>query len=306
MSQFKIDRRKFIAALAAGTAHMMFSPLYGANAFPKDSTNPLQMIKLGNTGIETTMLGFGTGVHGFNKSSFLTRQDESYSLRTIIKAYEQGIRFFDLADTYGTHGLMKEALKSMKREELTLISKMWTRGGGIPGEERPDADVVVDRFRKELDVDVIDLIQLHCLVSENWTDEEKKQMDILENLKAKGIIRAHGTSVHSLEAMKKVATTDWVDVLHARINPYGIAMDRKDPQEVIDVLKTIKDKGTGIIGMKLIGDGQYKADPDKIDHTLKFVLGLNLVDMVIVGFETNNEVDDYLGRMKKALVELKS
>ena len=71
-------------------------------------------------------------------------------------------------------------------------------------------------------------------------------MDILENLKAKGIIRAHGTSVHSLEAMQKVAETDWVDVLHARINPYGIVMDRKDPQEVVDVMDKIHQQNKGI------------------------------------------------------------
>ena len=304
----KIDRRKFIAALAAGTAHLMFTPLYANNVYPSEALNPLQKIKLGNTGIETTLLGYGTGVHGGYRTSFLTRQDHAKSVATLVKAYEQGIRFFDLADTYGTHGIMKEALKSMNREELTLSSKIWTRSGGIPEpkEERPDADVVVDRFRKELDTDVIDLIQIHCMVDENWTDEEKKQMDILENLKAKGIIRAHGTSVHSLEAMQKAAATDWVDVLHARINPYGIAMDRNDPKEVIDVLKQIKEGGKGIIGMKLIGDGQYRDNSEKINHALKFVLGLNLVDMLIVGFENNDEVENYLGRMEKTLIGLNS
>lgn len=302
----KIDRRKFIAALAAGTAHLMFTPLYANGVYPSEALNPLQKIKLGSTGIETTLLGYGTGFHGNQRSSFLTRQDHTKSIATLVKAYEQGIRFFDLADTYGTHGLMKEALKSMNRDELTLSSKIWTRSGGIPEpkEERPDADVVVDRFRKELDTDVIDMIQIHCMVDANWTDEEKKQMDILENLKAKGIIRAHGTSVHSLEAMQKAAETDWVDVLHARINPYGIAMDRKDPQEVIDVLKKIKDGGKGIIGMKLIGNGQYKDNSEKINHALKFVLGLNLVDMLIVGFQNNDEIDNYIGRMANTLKEL--
>lgn len=304
----KIDRRKFIAALAAGTAHLMFTPLRGANTLPGLSSNPLQKIQLGNTGIETTLLGFGTGVNGGYRTSYLTRQDHEKSIATLIKAYEQGIRFFDLADTYGTHGFMKEALKKMNRDEVTISSKIWTREGGIPEakEDRPNADVVVDRFRKELDTDVIDMIQIHCMVDAEWTDEEKKQMDILENLKAKGIIRAHGTSVHSLEAMQKAVATDWVDVLHARINPYGIAMDRKDPQEVIDVLKQIKDAGKGIIGMKLIGNGQYKDNSEKINHALKFVLGLNLVDMLIVGFENNDEIDNYLGRMKNTLIELKS
>ena len=302
----RIDRRKFIAALAAGTAHLMFAPLYGSNNLPGRSFDPLQKIRLGKSGIETTLLGIGTGVHGGSRSSFLTRQDNNKSISTLIHAYDRGIRFFDLADTYGTHGLMREALKKMNRDETTLISKMWTRSGGIPEEERPDADVVVDRFRKELNTDIIDLIQLHCMVDGKWTDGEKKQMDILENLKARGIIRAHGTSVHSLEAMKNAVETDWVDVLHARINPYGIAMDRNNPQEVIDVLRKLKDAGKGIIGMKLIGDGQYKDNSEKINHSLKFVLGLQVVDMIIVGFETSDEIDNYLDRMEKTLLALKN
>jgi aryl-alcohol dehydrogenase-like predicted oxidoreductase len=301
----KVNRRIFLAALAAGTAHLMFAPLFASETHATLDLNPLQRIKLGKSGLETTLLGFGTGVNGYSRSSFLTRQDEKKSIAVLIHGYNRGIRLFDLADLYGTHGIMKEALKEMNRDELTLVSKMWTLSGGIPENERPDANIVVDRFRKELDTDVIDLIQLHCLVDGQWTDAEKKQMDILETLKSKKIIRAHGTSVHSYEALKAAVQTNWVDVLHARINPYGIAMDKHDPQEVVDVLKQLHQSGKGIIGMKLVGNGEYKTNSEMIDNSIKFVLGLNVVDMIIVGFETEAEIDNYLERMEKALKELK-
>lgn len=299
-----MDRCNFIAALAAGTAHMAFAPLYASNSTL--DINPLQKIKLGKSGIETTLLGFGTGVKAHLRSSFLTKQEKSKSIATLVHGYDRGIRFYDMADTYGTHQLMSVALKHMNRDELTIISKMWTRGGAIPESERPDANIVVDRFRKELNTDVIDLMQLHCLVDGMWTDVEKRQMDILENLKSKGIIKAHGTSVHSLEAMQAAVATDWVDVLHARINPYGIAMDRKDPQEVIAVMSELHQSGKGIVGMKLVGNGEFKGNDEKINHSLKFVLGLNMVDMIIVGFETEAEIDNYIDRMEKTLIELKA
>jgi aryl-alcohol dehydrogenase-like predicted oxidoreductase len=302
----KVDRRIFIAALATGTAHLMFAPLFASGSLTNVDINPLQRIKLGKSGIETSLLGFGTGVNGGSRSSFLTRQDKMKSIATLVHGYNRGIRYYDLADTYGTHGLMKEALKEMDRNEVTLGSKIWTRGGAIPENERPDANIVVDRFRKELGTDYIDLVQIHCMEDGKWTDIEKEQMDILENLKAKGIIRAHGTSVHSLEAMQTAAATDWVDVLHARINPYGIAMDRKNPEEVITVLSKLHNSGKGIIGMKLVGNGEYKDNSEKINHSLKFVLGLTMVDMIIVGFENNNEIDNYLERMEKTLLELKA
>jgi aryl-alcohol dehydrogenase-like predicted oxidoreductase len=268
--------------------------------------NPLQKIRLGKSGLQTTLVGFGTGVHASDRTSFLTRQDKNKSIAMLHHAWDKGVRFFDCADSYGTHGLVAEAMQKMNRDDLTLASKIWVRGGGIPEPERPDANVVVDRFRKELKTDYIDLVQLHCLVEENWTETQKKQMDILENLKAKGIIKAHGVSVHSLDAMKEAADSSWVDVIHVRINPYGLSMDKPNPEEVIQVIQQLHNSGKGVIGMKLVGNGKLRDQSDKIDNAIKFVLGLEIVDMVIIGFESNEQIDNYLVRTEKALKALHS
>ncbi|MCK5067180.1 MAG: aldo/keto reductase [Bacteroidales bacterium] len=304
MGTFDLNRRKFLGALTLGTAHLMFhNPLYG-NTGRFSSVDPLQRVALGLTGIKPTLLGMGTGISGGSRNSFLTRQERAKSVATIRHAYDRGIRMFDNADTYGTHGLIAEALKGMEREELVLTSKIWTREGGIPEKERPDANIVVDRFRKELNTDYIDVVQIHCMVEPDWTDHERRQMDILEELKVKGIIRAHGVSVHTLEAMKSGVADPWVDVLHARINPFGIAMDRPDPAEVVEVIHQMHASGRGVIGMKLVGNGDLRNESEKIDQSLKFVLGLNSVDMVIVGFESEAQIDNYLDRMGVTLKEL--
>lgn len=304
MKNIKMNRRKFVGALSLGTAHLMLSNPLAASNSRVYSSNPLQKVKLGNSGIETTLLGVGTGVHAGNRTSYLTRQEKQKSLDTLLHAYDMGFRNFDCADTYGTHGMMAEVLPEMDRDEITITSKIWVRNGGIPEDERPDADVVVDRFRKELKTDYIDLVQIHCMVDENWTETQKKQMDILENLKAKGIIRAHGVSVHSLGAMKDAVTSPWVDVIHVRINPYGIAMDKPEPEEVVDVIHQLHDAGKGIIGMKLVGNGDYRDDSEKINNALRFVLGLKSVDMMIIGFETNDQIDNYVARVDTALQEI--
>lgn len=298
------NRRKFVAALSMGTAHLLFSnPLLASdkNSF---STDPLQAIRLGQSGLETSLIGIGTGVHAGGRTAFLTRQDKGKSLGVLRHAYERGIRFFDCADSYGTHPLMREALTGMEREKITLCSKIWVRPGGIPEPERPDADVVIDRFRKELNTDYLDMVQIHCMVDSEWTDTQKRQMDILQKLKDKGIVRAHGVSVHSLDAMKAAVASDWVDIVHVRINPYGIAMDKPDPAEVVQVINQLHEKGKGVVGMKLVGNGEYRNDSDKINHALKFVLGLGCVDMMIVGFETTDQIDNYLDRTKNALTDL--
>ena len=303
--KFNMHRRSFVRALSLGTAHLLFSNSLYAGQTRYASSNPLQKIKLGKSGLETTLLGIGTGVHAGNRTSFLTRQDKNKSLDLLYHAYDKGIRFFDCADSYGTHGLVAEVLKKMNRDEITLSSKIWVRGGGIPEPERPDADVVVDRFRKELNTDYVDLVQIHCMVEENWTETQKRQMDILENLKAKGIIKAHGVSVHSLDAMDDAANSPWVDVIHVRINPYGIAMDKPEPEQVVKVIDKLHRSGKGVIGMKLVGDGKLRNESEKIDHALRFVLGLQSVDMMIIGFEENEQIDNYLARTEAALTEVR-
>ncbi|MDO8927611.1 MAG: aldo/keto reductase [Bacteroidota bacterium] len=304
METLNLNRRKFLTALSLGTAHVLFSnPLY-ASLIQSNSLNPLQKVKLGNSGIETTLLGIGTGVHAGNRSSFLTKQEKDKSLGLLRYAYDKGFRNFDCADTYGTHWMMADVLPHMNREELTITSKIWVRSGGIPDAERPDANIVVDRFRKEMKTDYIDLVQIHCMVDADWTDSQKRQMDILENLKSKGIVKAHGVSVHSLEAMKAAVKSPWVDIIHVRINPYGIAMDKPEPEEVVKVIKQLHDSGKGVIGMKVIGDGKYSGDSQKIDNTLRFVMGLGTVNMMIVGFENTAQIDNYLVRVEKALDEL--
>jgi aryl-alcohol dehydrogenase-like predicted oxidoreductase len=299
MGRTKITRRQFVSTVTIGTGALLATNAAIGNPLADSGikSDSLKIISLGNTGIKATLLGMGTGFSGYNRSSNITRAGVAESV--IRQAYEKGIRFFDCADSYGTHTFTAAALKSFTRESYTLGSKIWVSQGGIPEPDRPDANVVVDRFRKELNTDYIDLIQIHCMTDAKWTDKEKKQMDILENLKAKKIIKAHGVSVHSLDAMESCIGNPWVDVVHVRINPFGEAMDKSDPALVTPVIEKLHKEGKGIIGMKLIGAGRYKDDSEKIDESLKYTLALGTVDLVIVGFELPEQIDNYIGRISK-------
>jgi aryl-alcohol dehydrogenase-like predicted oxidoreductase len=305
MANNKLTRRQFVTTtitVGAGTVFLGKTGLALSASSSGLSNDPFQIVTLGRSGLKTTLLGMGTGFSGYNRSSNITRAGVAESL--IKQAYEKGIRFFDCADSYGTHPFTAAALKGLPREGYTLSSKMWVSQGGIPEPDRPDADVVIDRFRKELNTDYLDLVQLHCMTDGNWTDKHKKQMDILENLKIKKIIRAHGVSVHSFEALEAAAESSWVDVIHVRINPFGEAMDRKNPAEIIPVIEKLHKAGKGIIGMKLIGNGNFRNDSDKINASLKYVLGLGTVNSIIVGFELPEQIDNYIGRVKNALLAI--
>jgi aryl-alcohol dehydrogenase-like predicted oxidoreductase len=300
MAKRNITRRQFVTtSLIAGTGSVLLGKT--ALGFPVKTApsfaDPFQVVTLGKSGIKSTLLGMGTGFSGYNRSSNITRAGVAESI--IRQAYETGIRFFDCADSYGTHPFTAAALKGVPRESYTLSTKMWVGPGGIPDTDRPDADIVIDRFRKELKTDYLDMVQIHCMTDSKWTDKQKKQMDILETLKAKKIIGAHGVSVHSLEAMEAAADSPWVDVIHVRINPFGEVMDKRDAAAVIPVIEKLHKAGKGVIGMKLIGNGNFKNDSEKIDASLKYVLGLGTVNMIIVGFELPEQIDNYIARIRK-------
>jgi len=294
----RISRRKFVSTVTTGAGALVLAGRLSLKGEALAPADPFGGVVLGKSGIRTTLLGMGTGYNGYNRSSAITRAGTADSV--IRHAWSSGIRFFDCADSYGTHSFVAGALKGIARETYTLSSKIWVADGGIPEPGRPDANIVVDRFRTELGTDYLDIVQIHCMTSAGWTGEQKKQMDILETLKAKGIIKAHGVSVHSLEAMAAAAESPWVDVIHVRINPFGAAMDSKDPALVVPVIEKAHSAGKGVIGMKLIGNGSFRNDSEKIDQSLKYVLGLGSVDMIIVGFETPEQIDNYIQRVKNA------
>lgn len=306
MKKKTFTRRQFMTTLTAGAGTVLLGNVI--TAIPPvpvvKTVDPLKQVTLGKTGIKTTLLGMGTGYSGYNRSSNITRAGNAESV--IRAAYERGIRFFDCADSYGTHPFAASALKGIARDSYVIGTKAWVNEGGIPEKERPDAAVVVDRFRKELNSDYIDLVQLHCMTNGEWSDQHRRFMDGLETLKAKNIIRAHGVSYHSFDALKVASESKWVDVMHIRINPYGANMDSKNVDDILPYIDKAHKAGKGVIGMKIIGGGNLRNDSDKIDASLKYVLKLDSVDMIIIGFEKPEQIDNYLERMKKALGEIQS
>ena len=83
--------------------------------------------------------------------------------------------------------------------------------------------------------------------------------------------------------------------------PMVTTMDSKDPAEVIPVIEKLHNSGKGVIGMKLIGNGKFRNDSEKIDASLKYVLGLGTVDMIIIGFELPEQIDNYVARIENTL-----
>src|SRR6266705_1628285 len=158
------------------------------------------------------------------------------------------------------------------------------RGRGDPAGMRAD----LDRFRKELGTDYIDVFLMHCLTEGDWTERYKGVMEVLSEARQKGVIRAHGCSCHSIEALRAAAKSPWVDVDLVRINPVGAYMDA-DPDTVLAVLLEMRAAGKGLVGMKILGQGELR---HRQDEALRFALSLNLLDAFTIGAESRSEQED--------------
>ena len=302
----EMKRREFLVRSIAGMGGVLLGSGWMDAAQQKATKyDPYELVPLGKTGIKVSRVGLGTGMRGGGRQSNHTRMGKEKFDALAMGCYERGVRMFDLADLYGTHPFLARALKKMRRKDYAITSKIWFRRGGIPEKERPSPDIVVERFLKELKTDYVDLILFHCVTSDQWPEELGEQMNILAKLKKKGIIRAHGVSCHSLEALQACVKEPWVDSVHVRINPYAVKMDVKTIEEIPKVeavLKAMRRQGKAVIGMKIIGEGTFGNSPEKRDKSIKYALESGCLDAMVVGFEKVEEIDDFAGRARKVSI----
>lgn len=299
-----MDRRKFLLAGAAGVAgawvgskilgsRMLNSRVFGpAFAAPPPLTQKVaafDTVVLGKTGIRTSRLAMGTGTIGSGHHSNQTALGMKGLSGLLLNGYDHGLRFFDSADAYGSHPHVAEALKHVPRDQVTVLTKTFSRD---PKSARDD----LDRFRRELGVDYIDVCLMHCMTEGDWTERFKGVMDVLSEAKEKGIIRAHGCSCHSIKALRAAAKSPWVEVDQVRINPIGSHMDAS-PQEVVGVLREMKAAGKGIIGMKILGQGDLRG---RVDDAIRYALSLGVLDAFTIGAESKDEQEDLIRRVAAA------
>jgi aryl-alcohol dehydrogenase-like predicted oxidoreductase len=284
-------RRQFLQSTTLTAGALLLGRGVFAAETPPGKFDAAQRVTLGRSGLKVSLFCLGTGMRGGRRESNHTRMGLEKFTALARGAHERGVTFFDLADLYGTHDFFSRAMASVPRGDYEVVTKIWWGRGGLPEPERPDADVVVTRFLKELKTSYLDLVLLHCVTAEAWNRDLARQMELLADLKQKGVIRAHGVSCHSLPALRTAASEPWVDSIHARLNPYGASMDGK-PEEILEVLRTARANGKGIVGMKIIGEGRFRDDETKKRESVKLALTCGCVDVLLVGSETLAELDE--------------
>ncbi|HEX4772210.1 MAG TPA: aldo/keto reductase [Bryobacteraceae bacterium] len=291
------SRRDFLKAGVAIGALPMATPVFADTPVKNAAT---EWVTLGKSSVKVTRLAFGTGTHSGAVQRKLGQEEFT---RLVRYAYDNGIRFFETADSYhGMPQMLSVALKGLPRDSYRLMTKYNTH-------DVEDPMATINRLRTDLGADYVDIMLLHCVRSPNWPDQTKKLQDAFSEAKDKKIILSHGASVHGQPALKAFPGNQWLDIAMIRMNHKGAHMDTPETQDVdypgdvpfvVSHMQQVKAQGAGIISMKLVGEGDFK-NPDDRQKSINFAFRKAGVDSVTIGFGTTAEIDEAISRINSAL-----
>ena len=293
MSHF--SRRDFFKTAAGAIGTIAATPAFAAKRSATD------WVQLGDSDVKVTRLAFGTGTHGGRIQRELGQEQFT---RLVRHAYDRGIRFFETAQSYkGMPEMLGVALKGVPRDSYRLMTKLSLREG-------EDGVAAFDDQRRFLQSEYVDVILVHCVRTPDWMERSKRLRDSLSEAKQKKIALIHGASCHGLQPLHAFPNNDWLDVALLRVNHDGTRMDNQagsdsstakgDVPQVVSHIKEIRGKGTGVIGMKIMGEGQFQT-PEQRDASIKYVMKLGTVDAVTIGYKSTAEIDEAIDRINKHL-----
>src|SRR5579862_1203417 len=288
------SRRDFLktglaAGVLAGTGNL---PLCAARGTATD------WVTLGKSGVKVTRLAFGTGTMSGRTQRELGQDQFT---RLVRHAYDSGIRFFETAESYGEmHKMLGIALKGIPRDSYKLMSKVTTHDG-------VDPEAKFDELRKLANTEYFDIMLLHWQHTPTWPTDTARWQDGILEAESKKVVVSHGASVHGLPALRKFPSNDWLQVAMIRMNHKGVIMDAEDYNtggpgnvpEVVSHVKQVKQKGMGVISMKLVGEGRFTDREDR-KAAMRFAFK-NGVDCVTVGYKNTAEIDEAIENVNLAL-----
>jgi predicted aldo/keto reductase-like oxidoreductase len=248
---------------------------------------------LGKSNIEVSRLCFGSLTISPSQAN-LSAQDGG---ELISYALSRGINFIDTAELYQTYGHIHHAIKiSRKLPVICTKTYAWNRS---------EAEKSLDMARRELDLDIIDIVLLHEQESSLTMHGHSEAAAFLLEQKERGVIRSFGLSTHAIEpvlALTQAVTGDrsdcWKDldpgpwqyaeIVHPLLNLRGIGLLDGTSDQMMRASAAAAAAGIGIFGMKMFGGGHLL---DDFDQAAGFALGLDFVSAYAVGMKNTAEID---------------
>jgi aryl-alcohol dehydrogenase-like predicted oxidoreductase len=288
------SRRQFLktTSLAAGAVAL-------GTALPVKASSQAatEWVTLGKSNVKVTRLAFGTGSFSGKIQRDLGQEEFTKLVRY---AYDRGIRFYETAESYGDmHRMLGVALKGIPRDSYRLMSKVTTHDG-------VDPQTKFDELRKLANTEYFDIMLLHWQHTGTWPQDTVRWQDGIMEAQHRQAIVSHGASMHGLPALRQAPQFKWLDVAMIRMNHKGTSMDAEDyatpglgnVPEVVTHVKEVKKNNTGIISMKLAGEGTFNREDRQA--AMKFAFRNAGVDAVTVGYKNTTEIDEAIENLNAA------
>ncbi|WP_430974255.1 aldo/keto reductase [Sunxiuqinia rutila] len=303
------DRREFLKTMAAMTAAISLPSALYANGAQRDKLGEiLPLRKLGNTGLNITMLGVG-GYH----IGWTTERDAQ---EVIEAALEGGIRFFDTAEQYGP-GTSEERygkyLTPKYRELIFLMTKTL-------GRTAKEAQQHLDDSLRRLNTDYLDLWQMHSLTTPEDVNSrmQEKVLDVLIRAKESGKVKHIGFTGHQnpfahKRMLELTRDTNLIDTVQMPVN----VLDQSYFSFTQNVMPELMERNIGVLAMKTLADGRFFATKERanwqtddpvipnyisMEEALHFVWSLP-VSTLITGAEKADYIRDKV-KMAKSFIKL--
>jgi aryl-alcohol dehydrogenase-like predicted oxidoreductase len=197
--------------------------------------------KFGRTGWKVSTISLGTWAMG----SLWGDVDNRESLATLNRALDLGVNFFDTADVYGSEPLLGQ-LRRQRHEPFYIATKMGMQiNPDARGYTRKNMTTFVENSLRNLGVEVIDLMQLHCPPMDAYNPEV---FGILDDLVKQDKIRYYGVSVERIAEAEKAIKYPGVQSVMIIFNIF-----RQRPAE--DFFMEAKRRGVGIIARVPLASG---------------------------------------------------
>ncbi|MCY7401683.1 MAG: aldo/keto reductase [Nocardioides sp.] len=201
---------------------------------------------LGRTGRTVSVVGLGTWQLGADWGEV----SEDDALGVLEASAAAGVTFFDTADVYGdgrSEQIIGRFLADHPDAGFTVATKMGRRAEQVP-ENYVEAHFRgwLDRSRRNLGVDRLDLVQLHCPPSA--VVEDDATYDVLDTLVDEGVIAAYGLSVETADQALAAIARPHVAAVQIILNAF-----RRKPLD--EVLPAARAAGVGIIARLPLASG---------------------------------------------------
>jgi predicted aldo/keto reductase-like oxidoreductase len=239
-------------------------------------TKLLEKVTLGNTGIEVSKICFG----GLTVGPLQANLPLEEGSEVLAYGFERGISFIDTAQLYETYPYIKRAMEISGKYDTVVSTKTYAY-------TRELAKEAVDQARRELNRDYIDIFMLHEQ-EDIWTLRgHMEAIEYMMECKQKGIIRAVGSSMHHIAAVKG-ATEIGLDVIHPLINKNGLGIADGTREEMEEAIRAAKKAGIGVFTMKPLGGGNLFKEAESC---LQYILNADFADAFAIGMQCKEEVD---------------